>query len=107
MDILEFIKAISQTDPYIKMIYLNGACYKFHLLLKKNFPGAEPFISPIKDHVITKYKGKYYDITGKVCRKRYTLMTKRDIDIASQWSFHRTRVIQISECPCCEEPIVI
>jgi hypothetical protein len=64
-DMLRFINAIRQTDRYISDIYLNGACYQFHLLLKTFFPECEPYISKEKDHVITKYAGRYYDITLK------------------------------------------
>ena len=59
---LRFIDALRQTDKYIEMIYMNGACYQFHLLLKTFFPESKPYI---------------------------------------------TKVIQIGECPHCEEPIVV
>ncbi len=106
-DMLRFINAIRQTDQYIEMIYMNGACYQFHLLLKTFFPECEPYISKEKDHVITKYAGRYYDITGEVSGNWYTPMTESEIDMASGWSFHRTKVIQIGECPACGEPIVV
>jgi hypothetical protein len=104
---LRFINALRQTDRYIEMIYMNGACYQFHLLLKTFFPESKPYISKEKDHVITKYAGRYYDITGEVSGNWYTPMTESEIDMASGWSFHRTKVIQIGECPHCEEPIVV
>lgn len=104
---LRFINSLRQTDRYIEMIYMNGACYQFHLLLKTFFPESKPYISKEKDHVITKYAGKYYDITGEVSGNWHTPMTESEIDMASRWSFHRTMVIQIGECPHCEEPIVV
>lgn len=104
---LRFIDALRQTDKYIEMIYMNGACYQFHLLLKAFFSESKPYISKEKDHVITKYAGKYYDITGEVSGNWYTPMIESEIDMASGWSFHRTKVIQIGECPHCEEPIVV
>jgi hypothetical protein len=104
---LRFINALRQTDRYIEMIYMNGACYQFHLLLKTFFPESKPYINKEKDHVITKYAGKYYDITGEASGNWYTPMTESEIEIASEWSFHRTKVIQIGECPFCEEPIVV
>lgn len=106
-DMLRFINTLRKTDKYIEMIYMNGACYQFHLFLKTFFPESKPYISKEKDHVITKYAGKYYDITGEVYGNWYTPMTKSEIDMASRWSFHRTKVIQISKCPHCEEPIVV
>ena len=104
---LLFINALRQTDRYIEMIYMNGACYQFHLLLKTFFPESKPYISKEKDHVITKYAGRNYDITGEVSGNWYTPMTESEIDMASGWSFHRTKVLQIGECPHCEEPIVV
>ena len=104
---LFFINSIRKTDKYIEMIYMSGACYQFHLLLKAFFPASKPYISREKDHVITKYMGKYYDITGQVTGNCYTLMTESEKNIASKWSFHKTKVVQITECPFCEEPIVV
>jgi hypothetical protein len=106
-DMLRFINSIRQTDQYIEMIYMNGACYQFHLMLKKFAPECEPYISKEKNHVITKYAGRYYDITGEVSGNWYTPMTESEIEMASRWSFHRTKVIQIGECPACGEPIVV
>ena len=103
----KFIKAIRQTDKYIEMIYMNGACYQFHLLLKTYYQDCIPFISTEKNHVITKYQNKFYDITGEVSGKDYTQMTDSEIDVARKWTFYKTKVIQISECPVCGEPIVI
>lgn len=56
---------------------------QFYLLLKTFFPESNPYISKEKDHVITKYEGKYYDITGEVSGNWYTPMTKSEIDMAS------------------------
>lgn len=103
--LLKFINGIRQTDRYIEMIYLNGACYQFHLLLKK-YVECEPMINTDKNHVVSKFHGKLFDITGEV-NGEYIHMTKKDIEIASKWSFHRTMMIQIGECQVCEEPIVV
>lgn len=105
--ILDFITAIRKTDRYIETIYLNGSCYQFHLLLAKFFQGSSPYINREKTHVITKYRSRYYDITGEVSGNCYTPMNDEEIEMASEWSFHRTKVIQIGECQVCEEPIVI
>lgn len=103
----DFIKAIRQTDKYIEMIYMNGACYQFHLLLKKYYPECKPYITKEKDHVLSKYNGRFYDITGEVSGKDATKLTDEEFILASKWSFYKTKVIQIAECPFCEEPIVI
>lgn len=102
-DMLQFLNELRQTDNYIETIYLNGACYKLHLLLKK-YADCEPLINPEKNHVVTRFKGRLFDITGEV-KGKYLLMTERDVEVASGWSFHKTKMLQISECPVCEEPI--
>jgi hypothetical protein len=101
---LRFITALRQTDHYIEMIYLNGACYQLHLLLKK-YVDCDPLINTEKNHVVTQFKGKLFDITGEV-KGEYLPMTEKDIEIASGWSFNKTKMIQIGECQVCEEPIL-
>jgi len=101
---LRFITALRQTDRYIEMIYMNGACYQLHLLLKK-YTDCEPLINSEKNHVVTKFKDKLFDITGEV-KGEYLPMTEKDIEIASGWSFYKTKMIQIGECQVCEEPIL-
>jgi hypothetical protein len=103
---LHFIDSLRKTDRYIEIIYMNGACYQFHLLLKTFFPESTPFISKEKDHIITKYNGRFYDITGEVSGDGFALMTESEIYTASGWSFYKNRVIQIGECQYCGEPIV-
>ena len=102
---LNFISALRNTDRYIEMIYLNGSCYQLHLLLKKYF-NCEPLINLEKNHVVTKFKGKLFDITGEV-KGEYLPMSDKDVEKASQWSFHRTKMIQMCECQFCEEPIMV
>lgn len=105
--ILQFINALRKTDRYIEMIFMNGGCYQFHLLLKTFYPESKTYISKEKDHVITKYMSKYYDITGEVSENGYTQITESESEMVSAWSFHQTKVIEIAECPFCEEPIVV
>lgn len=104
-DMLSFLSALRNTDHYIEMIYLNGACYQLHILLKEYF-NCEPLINPEKNHVVTKFKDKFFDITGEV-KGEYLPMSNEDVEKAKQWSFHRNKMIQICECPFCEEPIVV
>ena len=106
MKILFFIERIRQSDEYIEHIFTQGSCYQFYVLLSKLFSGCEPYISPNKMHVITKYSGKYYDIHGIVLGNWYTPMTPEEIEVAKGWSFRKNNLIQLSECPYCEEPII-
>lgn len=106
IDILQFINAIREADEYIETIFLYGSCYRFHLLLKKFFPECEPLIAEHKGHVISEYRGKYYDITGEVSGNGYTLMDHCDLQMAKKWSFYKHNSLKLTECPNCEEPIV-
>ena len=102
----EFIYALRQTDPHIEIIYLNGGCYQFHLLLKAMY-GGEPYIDKFyMNHVITKIGDKFYDITGVVDFTGYRQMSSEEKEMASKWSFRRTRLLQIDECDQCDSPLV-
>ncbi len=103
---LRFINALRQTDQYIEMIYLNGACYQFHLMLKKFAPECEARITKEKNHIVTYFKGKYFDITG-IVEGDFEPLNNYEIDMVSKWSFAKNRALQICECPVCGEPIVV
>jgi hypothetical protein len=76
-------------------------------LLSKLFRGSKPYISQRKNHIITKYKKKYYDINGEVNNlDGYTLLTIEEKLIVERWSFHKNNLLQLTECPVCDEPIV-
>ena len=107
IDILTLINALKETDKYIEVIFLNGGCYRFHLFLKKIFPEAMPYINKDKNHVITEYKGVFYDVTGEVSGNGYTKMTKKDVEMASFWSFSKMMCLSVNNCPNCGEPILI
>jgi hypothetical protein len=109
MKIHTFINTIRHSDIYIKHIYTLGGCYQFHIVLKSLFPSCVPYISLNKDHVISKYRNRYYDINGIVhSTDDYILLhTKEDIDLVNRWSFHKNNMLRITECPYCDEPIVI
>lgn len=103
---LFLIDSIRETDRYIADIYLNGGCYQFHLMLKKFAPKCEPRISKERNHIVTYFKGKYFDITG-VVYGQFEVLTNYEIDMVSKWSFAKNKALQICECPVCEEPIVV
>ena len=103
---LFLIDSIRNTDNYIADIYMNGGCYQFHLMLKKFAPNCEPRITKEKNHIVTHYKGKYFDITG-IVEGQFEPLNSQEIEIASKWSFAKNKALQICECPVCEEPIVV
>lgn len=105
-DMLFLINSIRETDQYIADIYLNGGCYQFHLMLKKFAPECEARITKEKNHIVTYFKGKYFDITG-IVEGYFEPLNDYEIDIVSKWSFAKNKALQISECPVCEEPIIV
>jgi len=103
---LFLINSIRITDIYISEIYLNGGCYQFHLLLKNLNPKCEVRITKEKNHVVTYFKGKHFDITG-VVDGVFDPLNQHEIDMVSKWSFGENKALQICECPVCEEPIIV
>lgn len=103
---LFLIDSIRETDRYIADIYLNGGCYQFHLMLKKFAPKCEARISKEKNHIVTYFKGKYFDING-IVEGQFEPLNHYEIEMASKWSFAKNKALQICECPVCEEPIVV
>lgn len=103
---LILLDGLAKSDPYIKTIFLDGSCYKLHLFLKSIWPQAIPVINVEKNHVATLIDGVIYDITG-IAKEKFVMMNYADIMIAEKWSFAKKAMLQIAECPVCEEPIVI
>jgi len=107
MSISTFIKIIRNTDVYIKDIYISGGCYQFYLLLKQIYPGCKPYINKEKDHIITKYYDKFYDITGEVSGDNFTSLSQVDYELVNQWSFAKNKALSIGRCKYCKEPILV
>lgn len=103
---LFLIDSIRETDQYISDIYLNGGCYRFHLMLKKFAPECEARITKEKNHIVTYFKGKHFDISG-VVEGQFEQLNNYEFEMASKWSFAKNKALQICECPVCEEPIVV
>ena len=105
MDILSFIQELNHTDEYIHHIYSKGGCYKFHLLLSKMYKGTIPYTNG--DHIITRYKGKYYDIYGEVDNQDgFRKLSNWEIPQVEKWSFRKNNLIKLTECPHCDEPLI-
>lgn len=104
MNIKDFIDELRNTDEYIVHIYTKGGCYRFHVLLSKMFNGCIPYINGTKDHIITRYGGRYYDINGEVSDPYgFIPLTKEDILAVEKWSFRKHNLLKLGECPSCEE----
>jgi len=104
-DINFFIESLRESDFYIKHLFLNGSCYKFHVLLSKFYPGCQPWIDAEMTHVITKFEGKFYDIGGEVKSEGFRPLNDNEIKVVEKWSFHKINQIKLGECPFCEEPL--
>ncbi len=64
--VLAVIAQFQQLHDRTKDQYTDGDCYRFHLLLKRVFPAAEPWYDETAGHVLTQIGDKLYDITGYV-----------------------------------------
>ncbi len=103
---LKVISSLRDADYYMKIIFVQGGCYKFHLFLKSLFPDSIPLLDEEKGHVVTLINGKMYDITGEV-QGVYHALTESDLKMVESWTFAGNKLISLGECPCCEEPIVV
>lgn len=105
----KIIKSLNDSDVYIEHIFLRGGCYRLFLFLKTIYPNAEPYIHQDKDHIVTKLFGHLFDIRGIIESEfecLYTPLSNEDLDMVESWSFSRNQVLQLCECPHCEEPII-
>ena len=105
---LLLIDSLRNSDLYIKDIFMQGGCYQFHLFLKAIYPEAKPLIHQEKDHVVSLIFGKLFDIRGIIEDKfecLYSPLTEKESIMCQSWSFHKNNLLQICECPNCDEPI--
>jgi hypothetical protein len=105
--IIYFIEQLNLSDEYIRHIYTNGGCYKFHVLLSRMFKGCIPYVNQDKNHIVTRYRKKLYDVNGLVeDYYNYRKLSVKDIPYVMSWSFHKNNMLKLKECPHCEEPLV-
>lgn len=72
------------------------------------YKGCTPYISKEKNHIVTKYKGRFYDIDGEVkCMEGYTKLSIEELPMVEGWSFRRNKLLTLTECPACDEPFVV
>lgn len=104
-DLLGVIDALRSADRYIEIIFTEGGCYQFFKFIKTMRPEAEPVINLDKNHIGAKINGVVYDINGIVGWEHKPLSIKME-SIAKGWSFSKKAMIQLGECPNCEEPLL-
>lgn len=103
---IELINALRESDEYIKYIYTQGSCYRFHIFLKSIWPEAIPYINKTKDHIATRIGNSLYDINGETDGEEWEpLDNNLQIARCKEWSFYRQMMLKINECPFCEEEI--
>ncbi|MGL5262537.1 MAG: hypothetical protein ACRC9P_09155 [Bacteroides sp.] len=107
--IVAFIEALRNSDYYIKYIYTMGGCYQFYKILKTLDSRAMPYINRIEEnHIVTRIGGYMYDIDGLVEKvEEYKPLPLDMLDRVEKWSFSRTQMLSVGECPFCEEPIPV
>jgi len=68
----------------------------FHILLSKMYKNCVPYISANKNHIITKYRGKFYDIYGEVdCLDGFRRLLLKDLPIVEKWSFRKHNLLKL------------
>ena len=107
MNITDFISYLNGSDEYIHHIYSKGGCYRFHILLSKMYKNCVPYISANKNHIITKYRGKFYDIYGEVDNQDgFTKLREDELPMVNKWSFRKNNYLTLGDCPNCDEPLI-
>lgn len=72
-EVLRFIALIRNSAHKLQtLIFTEGACYQFHLILKNRFPESVAYYD--MNHVITRIGDGYYDITGEAAAANHTVM---------------------------------
>ena len=68
--ILAFIAVIRESHPSMSWVFVNGACWNMHLILKAMWPRAVPYMDWSLGHVYSKIGKHFYDIEGRVSKTR-------------------------------------
>jgi len=103
---LLIIDSLRASDPYIKTIFTQGSCYKFHLFLKTIFPDAMAVCNENCDHIGSLIEGTVYDING-IVDWGYRAIYDDELAEIEGWSFCKNQWLNIGDCPSCGEPIPV
>ncbi len=106
ISVADLISSLRNTDPYIRTIYSEGGCYKFHLFLKSVYPNAKPLINKDNNHVVSFINGVKWDIDGLVSWDEIYRPVD-DLRLVESWGFANRMLLSLGECEFCEEPILI
>lgn len=104
--LLNTIELIRDSDKHIKTIYLNGGCYKFYLVLETIVDhDCMPMINEERNHIVLKYKNRFFDITGEVFGE-FNMLSEKDETLVESWNFSNSRVLT-TDCSVCHNPIQV
>ena len=73
--VLEFITTIRDSFEGSEVVYTQGACYHFYLILKCLFFDAVAWYDGIEGHVYTEIEGRFYDIRGEHKKGNWYLLS--------------------------------
>lgn len=105
-DVLKIIDALRESDFYVQAIFTEGSCYRFYIFLKAIFPQSTPYLNNKRNHIATKIGDNLYDITGIVNSSDFEPLKNEDLEMVEKWSFRGNMLLQLDECPNCEEPLI-
>lgn len=73
-----FIKELRESFSDSVHVFTHGSCGRLFLLLNRVWPGGIPYTN--EQHIITRYGGRYYDITGEVNPTGYCFVPPEKYD---------------------------
>lgn len=104
--VIDLINALRESDSYIDVIYTNGSCYRFFVMVKKLYPDAIPMLNKDMNHIGILLDGKIYDINGEVKEPEdFYYMNEQEIEMVEKWGFFENNYLTLS-CPHCGEDVI-
>ena len=69
------------------------------------FEGCTPFINSKKNHIITRYKSKFYDINELIeDGSDFKKLKDEEIPLVARWSCWKNNILYLEECEECGSP---
>lgn len=101
MVVSEFVEMLRGSFQGSEVVYTQGSCLKLAIILARLF-GTAIYWSDEKEHAISEYWDKYYDITGEVIKTDdYRLITPDQLSELKDTRFRFD--LQGYVCPNCDE----
>ena len=90
------IERIRESFDESRLVYTQGSCYRFFLILRTVYPDAEAYYDWVEGHVYTKIDGKFYDIRGRCANAPKDLERLNDTHLAKtahRWKYGKGSVV--------------